>query len=958
MKKNLQLLFFLLFIGSWAYCREYHVSVKGNDANTGTEAAPFRTINRAAQAAYPGDVVTVHAGTYREWVNPPRGGNDENTRIVYHAAPNERVEIKGSEIVNNWTKEQNGVWKVVLPNSFFGDYNPYVDVIYGDWFDKRKRIHHTGEVFLNNKSLYEKETLDKVLNPTPNTALHDPDGSTYTWYCESDEKNVTIWANFHKYNPNKELVEISARRTCFYPETQGVNYLTIRGFHISQAATQWAAPTAEQIGMIATHWNKGWIIENNVVSNSKCSGITLGKERSTGHNSWLEDTSVDGSLSYIEVTFRTLRNGWNKDRIGSHIVRNNEIFSCEQTGICGSMGAAFSIIENNYIHDIYEKRQFSGFEMAGIKFHAAIDTQIRNNRIRRAGRGIWMDWMAQGARITGNVMYENDQDDIYFEVDHGPHLVDNNILCSPVNIFDMSHGGAYVHNIFAGCIRVRQERGRYTPYHLPHQTDIAGLSIILNGDNRFYNNLFMPVNPDEKQVYGLAAYDKTGYPNFIDGNAYYGKATPLKDEKNFVLQADFNPDFRIEETAKEVFVSFNIKGLNDPKTEMVSTERLGKAKFPKQYYETPDGAPILFDRDYLGLPRTSAHPVQGPFSSLTEGANRVKVWDDRTSLSPTAPTAPTPPTAPTAPTPLSFRPDGKFVIMQMTDIHWTKQRKRMWDMLKLAIDTVRPDLIIVTGDVVTGSDTRLGWEEITAPLAASGIPWAVTFGNHDTEHELTKPEILSFLSTLPGNLTVNGPEDVSGNGNYVLEIASSKTPNKIAAALYCFDSRQQDNWIDFTQINWYRQQSNQLKASNAGVPLPSLAFFHIPIPEYRLITEKPTTVGVFGEPVCDPPLNSGLFAAFAEQGDVMGMFVGHDHLNNYIGVHHNVALAYGYATTLADTGFYCGVGRGVRVVELTEGVRTFATWLVKTCDEPIGKQKWAVRRKAETIYRVVYPDDF
>ena len=90
--------------------------------------------------------------------------------------------------------------------------------------------------------------------------------------------NTTIWANFHKYNPNKELVEISTRRTCFYPEKPGINYITISGFNISQAATQWAAPTAEQIGMIATHWNKGWIIENNVISDSKCSGITLGKD--------------------------------------------------------------------------------------------------------------------------------------------------------------------------------------------------------------------------------------------------------------------------------------------------------------------------------------------------------------------------------------------------------------------------------------------------------------------------------------------------------------------------------------------------------------------------------------------------------------------------------------------------------------------------------------------------------
>ncbi|MDR2027590.1 MAG: right-handed parallel beta-helix repeat-containing protein, partial [Prevotellaceae bacterium] len=534
--KRIRILVLLLAVGSAVYGREYHVSVKGDDANQGTETSPFRSIGRAAQAAYAGDVITVHAGTYREWVNPPRGGTGDDARIVYRAAPGEHVEIKGSEIVNTWTKEADGVWKAVLPNSFFGDYNPYVDLIYGDWFGGHGRAHHTGEVFLNGKSLYEKETLDKVRKPEIHSGSNDPESSKYVWYCESDAENTVIHANFHQYNPNREQVEISVRRTCFYPEKPGVNYLTVQGFHISQAASQWAAPTAEQIGMVATHWNKGWIIENNVISNAKCSGITLGKERGTGHNVWLEDRSIDGSLHYIEVTFRTLRNGWNSENIGSHIVRNNEIFSCEQTGICGSMGAAFSIVENNYIHDIWEKRQFSGAEIAGIKFHAAIDTQIRNNRIRRTGRGMWLDWMAQGTRISHNIIYENDQEDLFFEVDHGPYLVDNNILGSPVNVWDMSQGGAYVHNLFSGMFRITQEKGRYTPYHLPHRTDVAGLSIILNGDNRFYNNLFVPVNPDAKLNHGKSAYDKGSYPNFMDGNAYYNRATPFGEEKHSVSQ--------------------------------------------------------------------------------------------------------------------------------------------------------------------------------------------------------------------------------------------------------------------------------------------------------------------------------------------------------------------------------------------------------------------------------------
>ena len=607
------------------YTREYHVSIKGNDNSTGTESAPFRTINRAAQAAYPGDVITVHAGVYREWVNPPRGGDCDDNRIVYRAAPGERVEIKGSEHINNWQKETNGLWKVTLSNTFFSDYNPYDDLIYGDWFANHGRDHHTGEVFLNNKSLYEKESLEKVLNPIPNANSFDPEGSTFTWYCETDDHNTTIWANFHQYNPNKELVEISVRRTCFYPEKPGINYLTLQGFHISQAATQWGAPTAEQIGMIATHWNKGWIIENNVISNSKCSGITLGKERGTGHNVWLADRSIDGSLHYIEVTFRTLRNGWSRENIGSHIVRNNEIFACEQTGMCGSMGAAFSLVENNHIHDIWTKRQFSGAEIAGIKFHAAVDTRIFNNRIHRVGRGIWCDWMTQGTWISRNLLYDNDQEDFFVEVSHGPYLFENNICGSRINLLDMSQGGAFIHNLFAGAIRVAQEKNRYTPYHLPHQTDVVGLSIILNGDNRFYNNLFMPVQPDEKYKYGTTVYNNAGYPSFIDGNVYFNLSQPFENEIHKVTISDFNPQFIIDDKGKEVFISFSLKGVEGLQTKQISTSLLGIAKLPRQNYEQPDGMPIIINTDFLGLPR-SVSPTPGPFEQVKEGEILWKVW--------------------------------------------------------------------------------------------------------------------------------------------------------------------------------------------------------------------------------------------------------------------------------------------------------------------------------------------
>jgi len=238
MRKTALFLALLLVWTAWPACAtEYHVSVTGNNADEGSASEPFRTINHAAQVARPGDVILVHAGTYREWINPLYGGESDAKRIVYKAAPGEKVEIKGSEVITGWKKDRDGVWKVTIPASLFKDYNPYRDSVYGDWFSDHGRIHHTGEVFLNGKSLYEKEKLEKVYNPVPVTESRDQDGSLYTWYCESDDEHTTIWANFRGYDPNRELLEISIRKTCFYPDRPGINYIACNGCHISQGNT-------------------------------------------------------------------------------------------------------------------------------------------------------------------------------------------------------------------------------------------------------------------------------------------------------------------------------------------------------------------------------------------------------------------------------------------------------------------------------------------------------------------------------------------------------------------------------------------------------------------------------------------------------------------------------------------------------------------------------------------------
>ncbi len=606
-KRTSLILCILVLLCGALQAREYHVSVTGDDTNKGTAQAPFKTISRAAEAAQPGDFITVHEGTYRERIEPPRGGESDTRRIVYQATPGEKVVIKGSEVVKGWRKVQNDTWKVVIPNSFFGDFNPYSDLIQGDWFNPRGRNHHTGAVYVNGHWLTEAANLSDALKPIGNTPL---------WFAEVSQRNTTIWGQFGEVNPNEAEVEINVRQTVFYPGKPGVNFITVRGFTIMHAATPWAPPTAEQIGMVGTHWSKGWVIENNDIRYSTCVGITLGKYG----DKW-DNTSQNTAEGYVKTIERALENGWSKENIGHHLVRNNHISHCEQAGIVGSMGAVFSTITDNIIHDIHIRQLFSGAEMAGIKIHAAIDTEISQNHIYRTCRGIWLDWMAQGARVTRNLLHDNNtSEDLFMEVNHGPYLIDNNLFLSGRSLFDMSQGGAYVHNLFAGRIQLRPELGRETPFHKAHSTEVAGLSNIKGGDDRFYNNMVI-------QPGGLDGYDKATHPVQIDGNVYYKGAKPYFKETNYLEKAKFNPEIKVVEEGESVFLHIR---LDDSRhaldNRLVTTALLGRAKTANAGYENPDGTPLKIDTDYFGKKRSESNPSAGPFENPGAGKLRLKVW--------------------------------------------------------------------------------------------------------------------------------------------------------------------------------------------------------------------------------------------------------------------------------------------------------------------------------------------
>lgn len=285
---------------------------------------------------------------------------------------------------------------------------------------------------------------------------------------------------------------------------------------------------------------------------------------------------------------------------------------------------------------------------------------------------------------------------------------------------------------------------------------------------------------------------------------------------------------------------------------------------------------------------------------------------------------------------LKFREGGTFKIVQFTDTHFDQKSGKSDAVLLLmneVLDLEKPDLVIFTGDAVTQKPSAEGWKKLTEPLVSRQIPWAAAFGNHDDEYDLTRKEIRTVIQNIPYNLNQVGPKKVPGFCNYLLPLQSSGSP-KVAALLYCMDSNAYTpikgvgsyGWFLRPQIDWYVETSQKQTRLNGGTPLPALAFFHIPLPEYTEAFEKGdiSPIGRKDEKVCSPVINTGLFAAMLEQGDVMATFTGHDHVNNYISSLHGLGLIYGQFSGGTNT---YGDQTGARIIEMKEGERSFKTWI-------------------------------
>ncbi len=304
---------------------------------------------------------------------------------------------------------------------------------------------------------------------------------------------------------------------------------------------------------------------------------------------------------------------------------------------------------------------------------------------------------------------------------------------------------------------------------------------------------------------------------------------------------------------------------------------------------------------------------------------------------------------------LRFRADGTFKIAQITDVHYngSAASKAALNVLDSVLTYEKPDLIVLDGDIIWGTPAKKNLLAVLHRIAKYRIPFVYEFGNHDFEQGLTNRELYDIARGVEYNICpdLQNQKEL----DYVLRIKGHEG-REDAAVIYCFDSHAypkgfpQDKshgtyaWLTFEQVDWYRQQSQAVKAANGGKTLPALAFFHIALPEYHqaATNENATLIGTRREPACSPEFNSGMFTAMMESGDVMGTFVGHDHDNDYAVMWHDILLAYGRYS--GGNTVYNHLKPGARIIVLEEGKRRFSTYI----------REWDGRVRDESVY----PDSY
>jgi len=296
--------------------------------------------------------------------------------------------------------------------------------------------------------------------------------------------------------------------------------------------------------------------------------------------------------------------------------------------------------------------------------------------------------------------------------------------------------------------------------------------------------------------------------------------------------------------------------------------------------------------------------------------------------------------------PIKFDLNGNFKIVQFTDLHEGPNRDKTIDLMNKILEYEKPNMVVLTGDNIDGKcktieDVKNAIKHIADPMENRKIPWAIVFGNHDDEHNMmTKEEMMKFYMTFKYNVSQIGYKTFDRIGNYNILIKSAKD-NIPKFNIYMMDSGKYApffiggyNWIKLTQIFWYKRISLKLK-QKYNKKIASLMFFHIPLQKFKEAWKIGLINGKKFENESCAKINLCLFNTLVKNSDVKGIFVGHDHLNNYCAILKNIKLGYAGYTGYGGYG-QDDIPRGARVFLINESdPNNFETWMRREGDKEL-----------------------
>lgn len=312
---------------------------------------------------------------------------------------------------------------------------------------------------------------------------------------------------------------------------------------------------------------------------------------------------------------------------------------------------------------------------------------------------------------------------------------------------------------------------------------------------------------------------------------------------------------------------------------------------------------------------------------------------------------------------LKFHEDGTFKILQFNDTQDVgNPNGKLLSFMNAALDAENPDLVVFVGDQLSdvypfanAEDYKEAIIKQLKPLEDRGIPFLVTLGNHDHDRasKLAESDMINLYNV---SGMFYGNDEGCDPFTYNVPVLSSDG-SKTALNIYMMDSNNKAEeggyaGINAEQLAWYNETSAALKAANGGEPMPSLLFQHVPPKEiYTLLKEcewntegaiysrrdgkwyvvdETKATGKMGEAPCSEDFDhiTGQYQAWLANGDIIGAYFAHDHVNNFVGTTDD-GIRMGYNGGSGFRSYGIGGDRSVRVYELNENdLANYTTRLV------------------------------